>query len=371
MTAACSQTVAGEPFASEAALDVGSYSTAPRVITQRSGDDAAVQGNIALSDYVISPADLDPRFDEHQYTQFPSLPDRSSMVGVFGEQLASTLSLGRALGVIDSRADAAGSVLTTIVLRYTSETFAAEVIDSIRRSAAPPPTPELASHSAAFVGPTPQGLPGSTRSIWLQHNEFLILASFRGIVTPTADVLASAFFTRQILQLNRVPFRPLASTIQPADRDGIRTLTRIDENDPSEVKYLAGYYSPRAWVMVSTGSWKNGIASYDRYGIDLIAAEGRNQVLRARNPGSAAGYLQEQEQRYRTDPSDGRRLEERIRGLPDSVCASRIVALKGDPNRVFACYVSRGRYAASAQGSSLAQAQQGATASYVVLERGK
>ena len=190
-------------------------------------------------------------------------------------------------------------------------------------------------------------------------------------MTPTADVLASAFFTRQILQLNRVPFRPLASTIQPADRDGIRTLTRIDENDPSEVKYLAGYYSPRAWVMVSTGSWKNGIASYDRYGIDLIAAEGRNQVLRARNPGSAAGYRQEQEQRYRTDPSDGRRLEERIRGLPDSVCASRIVALKGDPNRVFACYVSRGRYAASAQGSSLAQAQQGATASYVVLERGK
>lgn len=123
--------------------------------------------------------------------------------------------------------------------------------------------------------------------------------------------------------------------------------------------------------MVSTGSWKNGIASYDRYGIDLIAAEGRNQVLRARNPGSAAGYLQEQEQRYRTDPSDGRRLEEHIRGLPDSVCVSRIAALKGDPNRVFACYVSRGRYAATAQGSSLTQAQQGAAASYIVLERAR
>lgn len=130
LTAACSQTVAGEPFAAEAALDVGSYSTAPRVITQRGGDDAAVQGNIALSDYVISPADLDPRYDEHQYTQFPSLPDRSSMVGVFGEQLASTLSLGRALGVIDSRADGTGAIHTTIVLRYTSEKFATEAIDT-------------------------------------------------------------------------------------------------------------------------------------------------------------------------------------------------------------------------------------------------
>ncbi|MEC4611563.1 DUF7373 family lipoprotein [Tsukamurella tyrosinosolvens] len=296
LTAACSQTVSGEPFAAEPALDVGSYSTAPRIITQRGGDDAAVQGNIALSDYVISPADLDPRFDEGQYTQFPSPPDRSSMVGVFGEQLASTLSLGRTLGVIDSRADDAGAVLTTIVLRYTSDTFASEVIDTVRRTAAPPPTPELASHPRAFVGPTPQGPPGTARSIWLQHNEFLILASFRGIATSAADALASAFFARQVPQLDRVPFRPLTSGIQPADRDDIRTLTRIDENDPSEVKYLAGYYSPRAWVMVSTGSWKNGIASYDRYGIDLIAAEGRNQVLRARNPGSAAGYLQEQEQ---------------------------------------------------------------------------
>lgn len=373
--AGCSATVPGEAVPAEIALDTGNFATVPREVPVRVGDDAAVQGNIALGDYVVMPSDLDAAFDWGLYRLFPSLPDANSMMRVMGTGLGTALQPGRVSGVLapareDPNSDDAAQA-TLIVLRYSAEFYARAAFDSV---VAIPPTvggAAPAKYPSAHVGAQPESF-RSGPAIWLRHKEYILAATFANIADQErVRSLTSAFFDRQIPKLDAVPFTPQQALLQPVDKDGILSLTRVDSTEAGTVNYGSGYYSARTYAMNGTGSKSRALSIYAVHGIDLIGNEGRNQILRAANPSRAADFVKQAGIAAGTDSVQGFRVENDVPGLRDTTCHSRVVSLYGRPERVFACYVSRGRYVGAAQGPSLKQAQQGAAASYVVLKAAK
>lgn len=368
----CSATVPGEAVAGEVRLDTGNFATTPRDVPARVGDDAAVQGNIALGDSVVMPSEVDPALDWGLYRLFPSLPDANSMVRMMGERLGVALQPGRVAGVVapateDPNSDAAPQA-TFLVLRYSAEHYARAAFDAVAAIPATVAGPAPDAYPAAHVGPQPESFRAGP-AIWLRHKDYILGATFANIADANrVRRLAGAFFDKQIPKLDTVPFTAAQLLQQPADKDGIRRLTRIDTTESTPIDYTSGYYSVHTFLMNSTGRRSTGKDTLAVHGIDLIAYQGRNQVFRAANSDRAADYVRYQGSDSRDRTAQGYRREDAVPGLNGSACLSTITNLYGQANRVFACYASRGRYAVGAQGASLLQAQQGAAASYTVLK---
>lgn len=372
---ACSTTVPGEAVPAEVVLDTGNFTTVPRDVPPRVGDDAAVQGNIALGDYVVTPSDLDATFDWGLYRLFPNLPDANSMLRMMGTRLGSVLQPGRVSGVLapateDPNSDDAPQA-TMIVLRYTDSAGAAAAFAGVKGI---PPTivgTPPAKYPAAHVGPQPESFRAGP-AVWWHHEEYVLAAVFANIADDArVRGLAEAFFDRQIPKLGTVPFTAAQALQQPVDKDGILRLTRIDSVEDGPVKYTSGYYTPRTLRMNGSGQISRTRDVYAVHGIDLIGYEGRNQVLRAASASRAADFVAQSGTGSSANAARSFRSEGGVPGVRDSACHSQVADLYGRAERVYGCYVSRGRYVAGAQGSSLRQAQQGAAASYLVLKDAK
>lgn len=367
---ACS-TVPGEAVPDSAALklDTGNYPTAPRDSPAVTSARGSIQGNALLSDYAVVPADVDPAFDAKVYTPFTSINDYNSMTRMLGSALTFGLFYGNVAGVVAPfselpKTDGTKSAqMTTVFLRYLSEADAATGFAEVKKIPPAAPGQPLPKYPAAYDGPAPTEFGGSP-TIWLQHKEYILAVTFKDLSDRARiENLTTAFFDRQIPRLDEVPFKPYAGRAQPADKDGIMRLTMASQNDG----YTSGYFTPRAWSIVSTGRWKYSLELYRTYGIDLIGSEGRNQILRASNADRAGDYVRRMGDDYSKGISDGGRREASVPNLPDSVCISRYANLLGSENRVYACLASRGRYVTNTQGSSLLQAQQSTAASWTVL----
>ncbi|AUN38906.1 DUF7373 family lipoprotein [Tsukamurella tyrosinosolvens] len=368
----CSTTVPGEAVPGEVVLDTGNFATVPRDVPQRVGDDAAVQGNIALADYVVPPSDVDPALDWGRYTLFPNLPDGNSMFRLMGTGLGTALQPGRVSGVLapvteDPNSDGAPQA-TWIVLRYSFEFYAKAAFEAVAKLSPTVAVSGPAKYPEAYVGPQPESFRAGP-AIWLRHKEYILAATFANIEgRDRVEALATAYFDRQLPKLDTVPFAPADAQKQPADKDGILRLTRVDSTEAGAVNYTSGYYSAHSFQLGSTGRWSTKRSTLAVHGIDLIGYEGRNQVLRAASPARAADYVRQSGIGTSDNAARGFRLESGVPGLGDSVCHSTVANLYGRAERVYSCTVSRGRYVAAAQGASLLQAQQGGAASYMVLK---
>lgn len=360
----CTTTVDGVATAGDPQLDTGGYRVGPREVPERKGDDAIVQMNILLSDYVIAPPDLDAKFDWYASRPYPSLAGYTSQYNVLGAQLADAVSPGQKAGVIgaftESRA-ADAPTMAVFVMRYSSEERAVSAFEAAR--ALVPGGRRLGP--GVVEGPTPTSFaPGV--AFWSRTADYVLSAVFRGVDRPRAEALAAAWFERQPARLREVPFA--ASPMPPADKDGIMRYTRLDEVGESVTSFVSGYFSNRALGLVADGRWSVGLRTRTTFQIELIGVQGRNQVMRAASANFAADWVANQARMYGAPGADdGGRVEERIRGLPQSVCVSRIALLLQQTNRVFACQVARGRYIAAAHASTLAQAQQSTSAGYLTL----
>ncbi|TWS17917.1 hypothetical protein FK529_18220 [Tsukamurella asaccharolytica] len=369
---ACSTTVPGEAVPSEVRLDTGNFTTMPRDVPDRIGDDAAVQGNIALGDYAVVPFDLDARFDWGLYRLFPSLPDSNSLYRVMGINLWSALNPGRVSGVLSAATEAPNTEdspqATMIVLRYSDVSRAQTAFNRVAQIPATVASAAPSKYPAAHVGLQPTSF-RTGPAIWLRHKEYVLAATFANISDATrVERLTTSFFDAQIPKLDSVPFGPDAARTQPADKDGILRLTRVDSTEPGAVKYTSGYYSVHTYVTGAVGRKSTARDKYAVHGIDLIGNEGRNQVLRAANPDRAADYVRQYGIGTSEAAARGFRSEPGVPGLGESRCHSTVATLYGRAERVYSCSVSRGRYVGAAQGASLLQAQQGGAASYMVLK---
>ncbi len=200
MLSGCSATVPGEAVPGEVRLDTGNFTTTPRDVPARVGDDAAVQGNIALGDYGVMPSDVDPALDWGLYRLFPSLPDANSMVRMTGERLGAALQPGRVAGVVAPATEdpnaATAPQATFLVLRYSTESQAKAAFDAV---AAIPPTVAGApprKYPGAHVGRQPDSFAAGP-AIWLQHKGYVLAATFANIADrDRVDRIASDFFDK-------------------------------------------------------------------------------------------------------------------------------------------------------------------------------
>ncbi|CAM3300091.1 Lipoprotein [Tsukamurella hominis] len=360
----CTSSIGGEAIPADPQLDTGGYAVGPREVPERTGTDAIVQMNIVLSDYVVLPPDLDAKFDWYAPRPYPSLAGAASRNNVLGGPIGDAVAPGQKAGVIgafrEARADGAPT-MAVFVMRYSSETEAANAYNGAR--ALMPRGRELGP--GVVEGPTPTSFaPGL--AFWSRHADYVLAAVTRDVDRPRAEALAAAWFERQPARLDQVPFK--AWQMPPADKDGIMRYTRLDEVGEPIMAFVSGYFSNRALGIVGDGRWSSGLRTRTTFQIELIGASGRNQVMRAASPNFAADWVANQAKTFGAPGADdGGRVEERIRGLPQSVCVSRVAQLLQQTNRVFACQVPRGRYIAVAFSSTLAQAQQSTAAGYLTL----
>ncbi|MEC4611776.1 DUF7373 family lipoprotein [Tsukamurella tyrosinosolvens] len=374
----CSASIPGTPVAApgvSARLDTGNFPTTPRVVGLRRADDARVQGSHALLDYLVSPAELDARFDESAYVPISVLPDAEMMPLSLGTKMSRSFwghvgAVNDAQKIKGDSTTALEQQINTVVVRFPSQELAQLALERLR-SGFPPAngvgTP-LAKYPAAFEGGTPEKIGGSPM-IWMQYKDFITGVGFINVQTrETIEGLAASYFDKQLPRLDQVPFSAEATANYPdVDRDGIMRRTRLANANPNGVYYATGWMTPHAWAMSTSGSWKQKIDMYRRAGIDLVG-HSANTIFRATDPEGAQLFKRLDQE---APKSAGDREEGSAPGVPGSWCISGLTTANGAERRYYACAVIDGRYIAVDDASTLTAAQQGVAASYLVLKATK
>lgn len=376
--AGCSAGVPGTPVADPSAgvrLDTGNFPTTPRVVGPRRADDARVQGSNALLDYLVSPAELDARFDEGAYVPIPVLPDAAMMPLSLGTRMMSAFwghvgAVNTAQKIKGESATTLEQQMNTVVVRFANPAAAAAALDTLRSrfASATGAGAPLVKYPAAFEGGTPEKIGGSPM-FWVQHKEYLAGSGFVNVQNrETVERLATAYFDQQLPRLDQVPFSADATANYPdADRDGIMRRTRLANANPNGVYYSTGWMTPHAWAMATSGSWKQKTDLYRRAGIDLVG-HSANTIFRATEPEGAQLFKRLDQEAPKLA---GEREEAAAPGVPGSWCISALTDANGAERRYYACSVVDGRYIAVDDASTLAAAQQGVAASYLVLKATK
>lgn len=377
VTSACSTPVPGTPQADPSVsvrLDAGNFPTTPRVVGKRVGADEVIQGSMALASYLVAPAEVDSKFDVGAYSPITIMPDSSTLLSTLGKDIAGVM-LGHVGGAntaqkVDMKGRTAPAAqMNTMMLRFETPDAATTRLGRLRTVAPPAGVAgtSLAKYKDAYEGATPEGLSGSPQ-FWLEYKEYLVGVGFINIASrPEIERLATGYFDKQLPRLDSIPFSPMDTRIfTQTDNDGIMRLTRLEQPMPDGGYYATGWFTPHAWSVSTTGSWKTTTDSLARAGIEVVA-NSANTIMRARDPEGANIFV-----RLSTEKTEaGDRDETAAPGVPGVVCASGLTTANGRERRVYACTFALGRYVALNTGASLLAAQQGAAASYLTLKDAK
>ncbi|BDD80541.1 hypothetical protein TPB0596_03040 [Tsukamurella pulmonis] len=199
----------------------------------------------------------------------------------------------------------------------------------------------------------------------------LLIVGFGNVGESSADVLAATWFDRQIAALRTLTTTAEQMLRPPPDRDGIMSLTlpnvvrTSDGTQPS-----LGYLTPRAWLHAAADDWLETKVRLEQAGVDLIGAAG--SVVQRTRSGAAARNLFDDYSRDAGASGAATTREPAARGVPGVVCESYLTRANGDPRKAYSCAFVAGRYYVSTDAvSTLVQAHQQATASYLMVKDAK
>lgn len=374
-------TAAPDPSAA-VRLDTGGYPTTPRAVPDRTDpNDRRVQASYELSGHLIAPTEIDSAFDWlATEARTPVFASTTGLTFQFGGPHAAALSAGDTFvgGAISARqTEAAGTAndrtsrMSTVILRYRTTENAAGAARGLKT---------LPGAAGRPLDGYPDSFPGAAidtvglRTVWWTAvGDYLLGVGFAAVSDGDARARAIQWLDRQVRELKKISTSPQELLELPPDREGImrRTMPGVVQlNDGAQV--ALGYLTPRAWANSANGRWSTKTTLFERAGVDLIGSAA-SVVYRARDA-AGARYLSDALNTPQPGVEPSNETDDEVvaaapPGLENARCSSSTTRVTGDPRKAYSCALVVDRYYVQTDlVSTLAQAQQQAAASYLVVK---
>lgn len=366
-------------------LDTGGYPTVPREVPERTDpNDRRVQASYELSGHLIAPTEIDAAYDWLSSTaQTPVFASEIALTLQFGGVHAAALHAGDTFvgGAISARqtevagtANATTPRMSTMLFRYRTADNAAGAVRGLKTLPTAGGTP-LDGYPESFRGAAIDAA-GLTTVWWTPVGDYLLGVGFASVPDADARTRAIQWLDRQVRELTRITASPQQLLELPPDRDGIMSLTvpgtqRFQDGAQVTLAYLTS----RAWANAASGRWTTKTTLFERAGVDLIGSAA-SVVYRTRDA-AAAGYLSDalntpQPGVELSNETDDQVVAAAPSGVPNVRCSSSTTRVTGDPRKAYSCALVVGRYYVQTDlVSTLAQAQQQASASYLMVKDAK
>jgi len=366
LLAGCDSTVTGTPTAASsvlpipAGLDVGSYPTTTVQPPPPSEDSAWVLEGGRMSEALIQVNEVDPRLKigGAGLRSYPVLRG-GQLAGRVPDATAAAFAKQKfKVGMTTTRGDDFDRPTVALrigLYRFESNDEAQKAFDAVKTS-------QKAMRAVAITS-TPgvsavEFKPGTVDSYALE-GPFVINVSGTGPTTEQGTTLVTKAYELEMQKVRTFAPTPAESIRSlPADKDGIlaRTL-RIPGSGLSATLGNTYFGLPQVLHQIRNVDRAN---IYRTAGVDLVA-QGDAIVYRTRDAAAAKKMNADLLNPPDKDPSV--RTVAGPAGLPDSGCTERVGA------NSFTCYTSAGKWAASAGGDTLLEAQQKISAQYTVLAK--